>query len=375
MDKSLLNFTASPESLRWEYSNLNFGEYLLWNEELIKKSRCDLTFKDEQKIINANKPFEFKPTTATKHGILLIHGLLSCPFAMHDLGQHLVKRGFLVRSILLPGHGTRPGDLRDINLEDWLATVEFGLNSLKQDVTHLWVSGLSGGASLAILSTLIRKDIEGLLLFAPSIRLSNPLARFSPLINQLNMRFGWDYWPDLDQEVDYTKYHSYPVHFATQAYRLTQTLRRMLKKQSVTCPVWMAMSEDDETVSVKAVLSFFQHCSNPQNRLLWYAKKAPPTKNKRIIYRPSSFPSENVLDFSHACLTFSPHNSHYGIEGDYLAPLHVPVNLLTDYIVYHGALTRYNLKHYAMRRLLYNPDFIGMTQELDKFITAVLSHE
>lgn len=375
MDKSSVTFTTSPEQLCWDYSNLNFGEYLAWTEELIKKNRCDLDTKNAQRIIAANKPFEFLPeqnVDSKKRGILLIHGLLSCPLTMHDIGKHLAKQGFLVRSILLPGHGTRPGDLRNINFEDWIATVEFGLNSLKQKVDELWIGGLSGGADLALISAFTRKDIAGLILFAPSIKLKNLLAPLTTTLNQLSKRFQLDYWPDLDHEQDYAKYRSYPIHFAAQAHKVTTVTRRLAKKQKLSCPAWIAVSEDDETVCSKATLKFFNSCMNPKDRLLWYAKKAPVIEDPRILYRTSYFPSENILDFSHACLTFSPENNHYGPQGDFLPPLHVPTTLLMDTSEYLGALTRHNLKHFVIRRLLFNPDFAAMTSELDSFLKSVL---
>jgi esterase/lipase len=375
MDKSLINFTASSERLCWDYSNLNFSEYLVWIEELIKKNRCDLTPKTEQKIIAANKPFELVPEQPSQRGILLIHGLLSCPLAMHDIGQHFKNQGFLVRSVLLPGHGTRPGDLRNVNLEDWIATVEFGLNSLKQEVEHLWIGGFSGGADLALYSAFTRPDIKGVILFAPSIKLKNPLAPLTSTINQLSKKFQLDYWPDIDHEHDYAKYHSYPIHFAAQAHKLTKIVRHIVKKNVLTCPVLMILSEDDETVSSITALKFFHRCTNPKDRLIWYGKKKPPITDPRIIYRKSSFPSENILDFSHACLTFSAENSHYGRNGDYLPPLHVPTTLLLDSSEHHGALSKHNLKNYVIRRILYNPDFSFMIQELDKFIAKTQANK
>lgn len=373
MDKSLIHFTASSERLCWDYSNLNFAEYLAWTENLIKKNRCDLTAKTEQKIINANKPFEFRPDTPSKRGILLVHGLLSCPLAMQDLGQHLKNSGFLVRSILLPGHGTRPGDLRNINIEDWIATVEFGLNSLKQEVEVLWIGGLSGGADLALYSAFTRNDIQGLLLFAPSLRLKNRLAPFVHTINQISKRFQLDYWPDIDHEHDYAKYRSYPIHFAAQAHKLTRVIRKLAKQHSLMCPSLMVLSEDDETISSTTALNFFHQIKNPKNRLIWYGQKAPVILDPRIIHRNSSFPTENILDFSHACLTFSPDNSHYGRNGDFLPPLHVPTTMLLDTAEYHGALTSKNLKNYVIRRLLFNPDFSSMIGELEKFIDSVMA--
>ncbi|MGI9500774.1 MAG: hypothetical protein ACR2P3_12090, partial [Geminicoccaceae bacterium] len=65
-------------------------------------------------------PFELRPTpdggdckgnadANYDRGILLIHGLNDTPFSMWDLGSRFAKACYLVRGVLLPGHGTVPG--------------------------------------------------------------------------------------------------------------------------------------------------------------------------------------------------------------------------------------------------------------------------
>ncbi|NNM59934.1 MAG: hypothetical protein HKM04_08990 [Legionellales bacterium] len=369
MHSSQALLTPGTENSVWDYSNLNFSEYLVWARNLLQKNRCDLTPESQDTILSANMPFEFKPcqSTPTRKGILLVHGLLSSPLSMHDIGLYWKKQNFLVRGMLLPGHGTRPGDLLKVSLSDWAASIEFGINSLRQEVDEIWLGGLSGGASLVLHSALTHSDVQGLLLFAPSLKLKNPLAPFLPSLDFVHKKLSIPYWPEIQEENDYAKYRSYPLHFGAQAHKLTHLIQQETRQKKLSCPLWVILAEDDETICNKAVMRFFLNTPHPASRLLIYAKYVQNQPDKRIIYRNSHFPHENILDFSHACLTFSPENSHYGRHGDYLPPLH-EAKKTANHAEYRGALSRYNLKQYRIRRLSYNPDFQTMMKQLSDFM-------
>ena len=71
---------------------------------------------------------------AKPRGMLLIHGLYDSPYIMRDLENYFRSRCFVTRSILLPGHGTRPGSLLKIKFEDWVDTVDFAIAALAREV-------------------------------------------------------------------------------------------------------------------------------------------------------------------------------------------------------------------------------------------------
>src|SRR5438105_1705454 len=101
-------------------NHLTFAEYITRCRTMIKERRMDLpTIETKaQQIIYANSPFEFIPHSSTgkfKYGVLLIHVLFDCPFSLYELGAYLAQNGIVCRSILLPGHGTRPSDLLNIS--------------------------------------------------------------------------------------------------------------------------------------------------------------------------------------------------------------------------------------------------------------------
>src|SRR5688572_13718977 len=103
--------------------NGSFRDYLQHMENVIKTGRLDLTSENTNKIVTANCPYEWRPEQKTKQGALLLHGLYDSCFSMKDVGHHLLSKNFLVRSVLLPGHGTVPGDLLNVDYREWIKTI------------------------------------------------------------------------------------------------------------------------------------------------------------------------------------------------------------------------------------------------------------
>lgn len=107
----------------------------------------------------------------------MLHGLSDAPYSLQAVGQLLYERGFYVLWLRLPGHGTIPGALRDVQWEDWRAATALALRHAAQQAPGrpLYVAGYSTGAPLALRHTLRAMDDLSLamptrlLLFSPPI--------------------------------------------------------------------------------------------------------------------------------------------------------------------------------------------------------------
>ena len=55
-----------------------------------------------------------------REAALLIHDLGGTPYEMRDMARAFADACYLVRAILLPGHGTVPGDLLDVDYRQWV---------------------------------------------------------------------------------------------------------------------------------------------------------------------------------------------------------------------------------------------------------------
>ncbi len=105
-------------------------------------------------------------------GILLIHGLGGTPVEMRFVAQGLARAGYTVYCCQLAGHCGTPDQLRHSHREEWRASALAALDKLKSRCGTILAGGLSMGAILALdLAERRPHDIQGLLLFAPSLKL------------------------------------------------------------------------------------------------------------------------------------------------------------------------------------------------------------
>jgi esterase/lipase len=363
-------------------SRLPFAEYITLSQNIIKQRRKDLQPPaNAKKILDANSPCEFIPDSQSgqrfKYGVLLIHGLLDCPFSVKDLGRYLQSQGILCRSILLPGHGTRPEDLLSVTYQEWIQAVQYGIDSLRHEVDHLYLAGYSTGAALSVHQALKGTPLSGIILLAPAIRIKVPM----------NLIVGWRYlkkwlhinhnqWIDKIPEIDYTKYLSIPFNAVNQVGLLTDEVKNIRKNHQLTCPIFMALTQEDETISSQIAMKFFADYHDPKSKLLLYAATPQTYQDPRIIVRSTNYPDLNIKHFSHVSLPYAPDNSHYGQHGDYQYAARID-----NKNCIYGAYSRVEsnvikqfyqrgLLKYRYQQLTYNPDFAEMAEEILKFIVS-----
>lgn len=343
--------------------DLSFADYILKNQTLIAK------FKSNPAVVAANMPFELRPTDPNpKYGALLIHGLLDTPFIMRDVGTHLQSQGMLVRSILLPGHGTVPGALLAVHYEEWLQAVLYGVTSLLKEVEQVFLVGFSTGAALSIHHAIQQPQrIAGLIGLSPAFRIRSSLAYLS----RWHRFFKWF---NITEEIDYTKYLSIPFNAIYQVYRLTQTL----PKKPLSCPLFIAVSAEDVTICSQAALHYFAKQSNKKNKMILYQQTPESFSDSRITVRHSVYPKWHILNFSHIAIPVAPENPHYGEHGDYPLASHVieqnnyeysETNVFNQF--FHNILYRMKFGQNHLKRLTFNPDFGYLKKEISHFLLTI----
>lgn len=357
-------------------STPSFADTVKQCKDRIRQRRQDLNTLEAlaEKIIDANCPYEYRPSGEPTHGVLLIHGLLDCPFSLRDIGQHLAAAGMLVRSVLLPGHGTRPDDLMHIKYQDWITVVHEAIAALKQETGKVTLVGYSTGAALSVYEALFDQDIASLVLLSPAIKVKVPVnvvVTWHTLTSVFSKQKGW---LCKEEEIDYAKYLSVPFNAVHQVNALTDVVREQRKKTGLTTPIFMVISREDETISSHHAIAFFESLPNPLNRMLLYSARDHRYPDKRITTRLAHYPTQGINHLSHTSIPFSPNNPHYGQHGDYLAASHphheevlfgaynrIEVDLFN--LLYNLGLTAHK-----RRELTYNPDFDYMMRHITKFI-------
>ena len=220
-------------------------------------------------------------------GALLIHGLSDSPYSLREIGLRLHREGYTVVWLRVPGHGTCPCALANVEWPDWTAAVEVAARGLKQRLPEnrpLVIAGYSNGGALAVNYTLAAMvdttlpKIEAILLFSPMIGI-NPLARLFRIYHTVALvsRTVKALWTNIDAEVDPFKYSSWPTNASIQAWDMTQEVERrlgMLENQGrlkEMPPILAMQSVVDSTVKVpKLISSLFERLQDDSSELFLF---------------------------------------------------------------------------------------------------------
>jgi esterase/lipase len=390
-----------------------FQAYLTDVSDMIKKAGVKGVNENESadfknKRIDAATPFEWGPgagcdPNATPNGALLIHGLTDSPFLMRDIGKYLTSnsRCFLVRSILLPGHGTVPGDLLDVKYKDWIEASAYGINSFPKEIKNIYIVGFSTGGTLALYHTLnpekmnadTKNRIKGLILLSPAVQVK---SEFAAKYANWHKIYSWAVpngkWLDLCPDVDYAKYESFPKNAGDQIHLLANKV--YASENQLNVPIFVAMSNEDETVDTEAAKTFFtkkatfiEKGKNDANIFILYASDINKDYgDNRIKPKQATYNQDNILNYAHVSIPVSPENEHYGRNGNYYSCSHYSTGYKKsdDQAIYaccaktdcagvskdvkYGETSDKNKKTYVIQRLTYNPSFVDLTKELDEFL-------
>lgn len=239
------------------------------------------------KIINNwNRSFVLVPQQV-RGGIVMLHGLSDSPYSVRSLALHFQRQGFYVIAARLPGHGTLPSGLLEVQWEDWAAVTTLAMRELQTQLAgnhNIYLLGYSAGAALAMdyaLSAQLDSQLpqpKKLVLLSPMFGVSKyaVLSKSLDLIGHVPL-LSAERWLNKQSEYNPFKYNSFTVNAGWQARRLTRHVQQKIAtvktktglQQFPPCLGFQSLM--DATVSTAAVEQFF-------NRQL------PPHRNELVIF-------------------------------------------------------------------------------------------
>ncbi|CAH1671974.1 MULTISPECIES: alpha/beta hydrolase [unclassified Chelatococcus] len=223
-----------------------------------------------------NRSFILEPDGEPVGVAVFLHGLTDSPYSLLHLARHYRDRGFLAIAIRLPGHGTVPAGLTEIDWEDWLAATRLAVREARARVgapAPLHLVGYSNGGALAVmyaLEALENKELarpDRVVLLSPMIGVT-AFARFAGLagLPAILPAFAKAAWLSVLPEFNPFKYNSFPVNGARQSHLLSTAVQRSVQRLAREnrladlAPILTFQSVVDFTVSTRAIVaSLYAH--------------------------------------------------------------------------------------------------------------------
>lgn len=374
-----------------------FSDYVARNRDMLTRAHAGAA--DLQKIVDGNAPFELKPSPGFpsgqqkpyRRGMLLTHGLTSSPYTMRHLAAFFQQNGFRVMSVLLPGHGTQPGDLLEVTWQEWAKTVAYGAYKLAEEVDEVYLAGHSIGGALSVYQSLRDSRVRGLFLFSPALK----ITRWAAWAN-LHKLYSWQMpsakWVDIKPDLDIYKYESFTKNAAAQTHALTRVLHAQLQHnqsqgKGLDIPVFIAASAEDMTVKTSVIVEFISRALHPSNKLVLYTTEpekfrpgiSPDFLAAKLELVNSVVPEQRILSSAHTAIVVPPEDSHYGAAGEYSNCVHYYPDDMEKYAAclkhpeldLQGEITEKNLKAGILRRLMYNPNFAALKVSMQRFMDSL----
>jgi esterase/lipase len=256
--------------------------------------------------VQINTPFECG--VGNTKGVLFIHGLGDSPYFFHDVAEHLCERNVWVRAILLPGHGSKPGDMLNASYALWQQTTNFHVEQFSRKVDELYLAGFSTGTNLAVVATSQRSDIAGLLLFSPAFESRFAVTWLAPYLTGLLS------WPNVEPEDNPTRYNSMAMQGFAAYQKSVDAVQASLQQKPVTLPALLVVPEGDSVVDVNRVSELYAaHFRHPTSQLLWLGEEEDAPANSQVL--SMQIPAQRIGAASHMSVLFSAANPLYGIGG------------------------------------------------------------
>jgi carboxylesterase len=182
-------------------------------------------------------------------GVVLVHGFTGSPAAMRPWAEYLNARGYSVRVPLLPGHGTKPEDLNEVQWPAWPATVKNEIIELQRQCSQIFVAGLSmGGGTTLLVASELGDQLSGIILVNPMIHVRGVSPGLAFTLSRV-VKFGNSVGGDIKRKgVTEYSYDKLPYRGIYQLLTMLKLTRAKLP--AITLPMQLFHSVDDHTLPV-----------------------------------------------------------------------------------------------------------------------------
>jgi carboxylesterase len=206
-------------------------------------------------------------------GCLVTHGFTGAPKEMRWLGEYLNCDGYTVCGMRLAGHATRPEDMLRSRWQDWLLSVEDGINLLRSSTDQCVLIGLSMGGILS-LTAAAQFNVRGVVAMSTPYDLPDShlpwwairlLSRFKPYVAKgKTPGSGWF------DPAAYQQHVAYPMNPVRSTVELKLLIHEMhLALPKISAPVLLIHSRDDDYVIKDSMPRIYNRLGTTDKQMLW----------------------------------------------------------------------------------------------------------
>jgi alpha-beta hydrolase superfamily lysophospholipase len=276
-----------------------------------------------------NRSFEL-PAPSAKAGVLLLHGMSDSPYSLHGLARSLNAAGAHVLGLRMPGHGTAPSGLVEVEWQDMVAAVPLAMRHLADQLGDrpLYIVGYSTGAALAVnyaLAALTDERLpraERLAMLSPAIGVTG-VAALAVWQARLGHLLGLEKlaWNAIQLEYDPFKYGSFAVNAGDVVYQLTREIQERITSLQPSgdlhhIPRILAFSSVvDATVSTLALIeSLFERLPAGGHELVLFDVNREAENEALLVWDPSAVVEalrrDTAREFALSIVTNEAQGSH-----------------------------------------------------------------
>ncbi|MDY0396103.1 alpha/beta hydrolase [Virgibacillus halophilus] len=199
-------------------------------------------------------------------GVLVIHGFTGSTQSMRYLGEQFANQGFTVYGPRLKGHGTAPEDMEKATHQDWIDSVENGLQKLKNTCDLIFITGLSMGGTLTLYLAENHPDIRGIMPINAAVEMPELKLQYEQL-KDTNTRFIAGIGSDIKQRgIKELAYEKTPVRSMGEIIKLTEMVKKDLGK--ITAPAMVFSSVEDHVVPPENSRDIFDSIQSKNRALI-----------------------------------------------------------------------------------------------------------
>ncbi|ORU93812.1 MAG: acyltransferase [Cycloclasticus sp. symbiont of Bathymodiolus heckerae] len=284
-----------------KFAAMRFEDELLeyhWDLAQFQEKKHE-EINQQQKISEHSAlPYLLKPDNHNGECVVLVHGLLSSPAELRQLGDKFYRLGYIVVGCRLKGHGTSPWDLHTRTWQDWQQSLRQSIKIAQCYTKLIHLVGFSSGSLLALMAACNKNlHISSVTACSTPIILKDPMVQLvkaadftNKIIKKVSGFEGIMPFKENKPEHPHINYHHTPISAINQLLLLIK--KTMLRIKKIRCPTLLIQGNNDPVVDASSLSEISSRIPNELLTHHWVN-----SNRHGILYENTDQCQQKVIDF------------------------------------------------------------------------------